>query len=396
MYDNMRESQRITYLISGSINNNLTIQEKAELENWLAEKQKNRQIFDQLTDEVYRSNVLKQWRLEAAESSLKRVKDKMTKQKKIVLWPQYVAAASLLLGISFGAYFLLHKQTAHQIAQNQIHNDVAPGGNKAILTLSNGKQISLNDAKKGILLREDNEFIKKTSDDMVSYEDKSLSGTNQPLTYNTVTTPRGGQWSVLLPDGTKVMLDAASSIKFPVSFTGNERKVEITGQAYFEVVHNAAKPFRVITKSQVIEDIGTKFNINAYDDESVITTTLLEGAVKISEPNAPSSLEQAGVMLKPGQQTTLQNNKFTVSDANTDEAFAWKNGYFNLNDEKIKSIMHKLSRWYDIEVEYKGDLPDRVFGGEIPRNAPLSQILKILGDANVHFTVEEKKIIITP
>jgi transmembrane sensor len=312
------------------------------------------------------------------------------------LWPRIAAAASILLALSVGGYFLLHKQAPQQIAQNQIHNDVAPGNNKAILTLSNGKQISLTDAQKGIVSKDGNELIKKTSDGAVSYEGNGSAGKNQQLVYNTITTPRGGQWSVTLPDGTKVMLDAASSIKYPVSFTGNERRVEITGQAYFEVTHDAAKPFRVITRGQVIEDIGTKFNIDAYDDEPAIKTTLVEGAVRVSNPDEQAPLEKAGIILKPGQQTLLQNNKLTVSDANTEEVIAWTNGYFSLDGERIGSIMRKLSRWYDIKVEFKGDLPNIILGGEISRSTTLSQALKILEVANVHFIVEGKKITVTP
>ncbi|MDR3694220.1 FecR domain-containing protein [Mucilaginibacter sp.] len=312
------------------------------------------------------------------------------------LWTRIAAAASILIFLSVGGYFLLHKQSPLQTAQNQIHNDVAPGSNKAILTLSNGKQISLTDAQKGVLSEEGNELIKKTSDGAVSYEGNGSAGKNQQLTYNTVATPRGGQWSVVLPDGTKAMLDAASSIKYPVDFIGNERKVEVTGQVYFEVIHDAAKPFRVITKGQVIEDIGTKFNIDAYDDEQAIKTTLVEGAVRVSNPGAQTPVETAGIILKPGQQTLLQNNKLTVSDVNTEEVIAWRNGYFSLNDENIGSIMRKLSRWYDIQVEFKGDIPNIILGGEISRSTTLSQALKILEVANVHFIVEGKKVTVTP
>lgn len=312
------------------------------------------------------------------------------------LWTRIAAAASILIFLSVGGYFLLHKQSPLQTAQNQIHNDVAPGSNKAILTLSNGKQISLTDAQKGVLSEEGNELIKKTSDGAVSYEGNGSAGKNQQLTYNTVATPRGGQLSVVLPDGTKAMLDAASSIKYPVDFIGNERKVEVTGQVYFEVIHDAAKPFRVITKGQVIEDIGTKFNIDAYDDEQAIKTTLVEGAVRVSNPGAQTPVETAGIILKPGQQTLLQNNKLTVSDVNTEEVIAWRNGYFSLNDENIGSIMRKLSRWYDIQVEFKGDIPNIILGGEISRSTTLSQALKILEVANVHFIVEGKKVTVTP
>lgn len=316
--------------------------------------------------------------------------------KRVTLWPRIAAAASILCVLSIGGYFLLHKRAPQLATENKLVNEIAPGSNKAVLTLSNGKKISLTDAGDGTIATDGNQLIKKTSKGSVVYITNGSVAKDHQLVFNTITTPRGGQWPVTLPDGTKVMLDAASSIKYPITFMGNERKVEVNGQAYFEVVHNAAKPFRVITKGQVIEDIGTKFNVNAYDDEPAYKTTLLEGAVKVVYPRAASLSEREGILLKPGQQTTLQNNRLTVSNADMEHALAWKNGYFNFKDEKIESVMRKLSRWYDIEIEYKGDLPDKLFEGEIPRNINLSQALKVLQVANIHFTVVGKKIIVTP
>lgn len=361
-------------------------EEKQEFEAWL----------DQVNDEPLEMPSAARSDQEYEAMLFKKIQEQTAIARPVRrLWPRIAAAAAVLLFLSVGGYFLLHKQAPQQIAQNQIHNDVAPGSDKATLTLSNGKQISLTDARKGVLSNEGGELIKKTSEGTLSYEGNS-SAQNQQLTYNTVTTPRGGQWSVILPDGTKVMLDAASSIKYPVSFTGNERRVEVSGQAYFEVVHNADKPFRVVTRGQVIEDIGTIFNIDAYQDEPVIRTTLVEGAVRVSSPAAQAPLEKAGIILKPGQQTLFQGDKLSLSDANTEEVIAWRNGYFSLDNERIGSIMRKLSRWYDIEVDFKGDIPNVVLGGEIPRNTKLSQALKILEVANVHFIVEGKKVTVTP
>lgn len=318
-----------------------------------------------------------------------------TTRRLVTMWPRIAAAASILLFLSVGGYYLLHKQVStQQLAQNHIYNDVPPGHNKAVITLSNGKQVSLTDAENGILSKQGNQLIKKTGSGTIAYESNNSDADSQRPIYNVITTPRGGQWTVILPDGTKVMLDAASSIKYPLSF-GNERIVEVTGQAYFEVVHNAAKPFRIRAKDQVIEDIGTKFNISAYDDEQVTNTTLLEGAVKVSNPKAVSLSDRNGVTLKPGEQAIAQNNRLTVSNADTEEALAWKNGYFKFNDEKLVSIMRKLSRWYDIQVEYQGDSPDVVFDGDIPRNTSLAQVLKVLEVAKVHFTVDGKKLIVT-
>ena len=375
-------NQDIIALLNRYDQGECTEQEKAWIETWYLNRH-----TEPLTDSI-----------EELSKDLDEVEQRLiahTTYKRVAMWPRIAAAASVLLFLSVGGYFLLHKQAPRQIAQNHIYNDVLPGNNKAIIRLSNGKQISLTDARNGVISKQGNQVIKKTSNGIIAYESDNSDTENQQLIYNTITTPRGGQWSVVLPDGTKVILDAASSIRYPLSF-GNERIVEITGQAYFEVVHNAAKPFHIMAKGQVIEDIGTKFNINAYADEPATNTTLLEGAVKVSNPGATSLLERNGITLKPGEQAILQNNKLSISNADTEEALAWKNGYFKFSDEKLGSIMRKLSRWYDIQVDYKGESPDIIFDGEIPRNTSLAQVLKVLEEANVHFTVMGKKLTVTP
>jgi len=377
------DNQDIIKLLNRYNQGQCTEQEKAWIETW---------YLSQQTEPLNHS-------IEELSKDLDDVEGKLIRHttfRRITLWPRIAAAASVILFISIGAYFLFHRQPLRQVAHNQIHNDVAPGGNKAFITLSNGKKISLTDAKNGTITKEGNAVIKKTSDGTVSYERSASDVTPRKLVYNTISVPRGGQWTVLLPDGTKAILDAASSIRYPVSFPGIERKVEITGQVYFEVVHNAAKPFRVITRGQVIEDIGTKFNIEAYDDEPVVKTALLDGAVRVSIPSALSLPDRSGIVLQPGQQTLWQNNKLSESAADLDATLAWKNGYFSFTDDNVETLMRKLSRWYDIEVDYRGNLPDTKFDGEIPRNAPLSEVLKVLEVANVHFLLEGKKLTVMP
>lgn len=310
--------------------------------------------------------------------------------KKVSIWPGLAVAAAVLFILSVGGYFLLKRDPISQSAQEQVNNDIVPGGNKAILTLSSGKQISLTDAGIGAISEQNDEYISKTSEGTITYRDRTSSEGTHMTAYNTITTPKGGQWSVVLPDGTRVMLDASSSLRYPVAFA-KRREVEVIGQAYFEVVHHADKPFRVITRDQVIEDIGTAFNVSAYPDEPAAKTVLLEGLVDIYHPGAP---EKKALRLKPGQQAITQNHAITVSAANTDDAVAWKNGYFRFNDENIESIMRKLSRWYDLEVEYQGNSSRIIFNGEIPRNTSLSKVLKVLEAANIHFSVEGKKLIV--
>lgn len=315
---------------------------------------------------------------------------KHAKRHKTPLWPKFVAAAAaIVLILSIGTYFLDHKKLPNQQNAQIQKYDVGPGGNKAILTLSDGKQIVLTEAKKGKLASENEIEILKTADGKVVYsaytEAKKIKANSE---FNTITTPLGGQYKVVLSDGTNVVLDAASSIRYPVSFVGSERRVEITGQVYFEVAHHKLKPFRVIVGGQTVEVLGTHFNINAYHDEPSIVTTLLEGRVNVTK-------EGKSVILKPGQQSVVNGDALKVIEANTDKAVAWKNGYFRFNDEKIESILRELSRWYGIKVIYKRKVPEEGFSGKISRYKNISQVLKMLEySGTVRFTLEERKVVV--
>jgi transmembrane sensor len=310
------------------------------------------------------------------------------KVRKVLMWPKLAAAVILILSI--GTYFLLHKKLPNQQnAQIQQH-DIVPGSNKATLTLSNGQQLVLTGARNGKLALQNEIEIRKTADGEVVYSgDMAEAGKlNAKMEYNMMTTPVGGKYELVLSDGTKVVLDAASSIRYPVTFAGNERRVEITGQVYFEVAHRKAKPFRVTVGGQTVEVLGTHFNINAYDDEPTIATTLLEGRVNVTKGGQ-------NVILKPGQQSVVKDNMLTVIEANTEKAVAWKNGYFRFNDEKIESIMRELSRWYGVEVKYKGKASIEGFSGKISRYKNISQVLKMLEYSGlVHFTLEERKVVV--
>ncbi|HEY9195949.1 MAG TPA: FecR domain-containing protein, partial [Mucilaginibacter sp.] len=277
------------------------------------------------------------------------------------------------------------------LANNHI---IAPGSNKAILTLANGKKISLTDARKGQIINQQGILISKTASGQLVYTivDDGKTGANSPaeMQYNTMETPRGGQFQLLLPDGTRVWLNAASSLKYPVNFTASsERKVELSGEAYFEVTHNKERPFRVVTSRQVVEVLGTHFNVNAYADEPNTKTTLLEGAVKVTG-GANTAL------LKPGQEANLTDN-FKVADVDTDEAIAWKNGYFRFDDERLETIMRKISRWYNVDVVYQdNDVKDDLFAAVTTRFADISTLLKIMEQTgDEHFSVEGAKIIIS-
>jgi transmembrane sensor len=300
-------------------------------------------------------------------------------------------AASLFMVFAIGLY--LHhnnQQPGNSISQNKPnHTDIAPGGNKAKLTLSNGSIITLDGAKNGQIARQKTGIVNKDKDGEVVYQSNDNQAVANVTELNTITTPRGGQYTVVLPDGSKVWLNAASSLKFPVAFTGPERNVELTGEAYFEVAKNKQKPFKVSVNGATVEVLGTHFNIMAYSDEAKLRTTLLEGSVKISKGDKDG-------LLKPGMQADIdKQNNIKITEADTEQAMAWKNGYFKFSRDNIQTIMRQLSRWYDIDVVYDGSIPNDEFVGKIRRNANVSEVLRVLELNNVHFKIVNKKIIVT-
>ena len=301
---------------------------------------------------------------------------------------KYIAAASILICMGVFAYlFVENHSTRRQMAKM----DFVPGGNKAVLTLSDGSTIVLNGAKNGTLTNQDGIAVNKTQEGEIAYDaTKSGQAQNGKLAYNTIATPKGGQYQVILADGTKVWLNAASSIVFPTQFKGSERHVEICGEVYFEVAKNKTKPFFVKAGKQTVEVLGTHFNINSYTDEPDIKTTLLEGSVKIQQLNSSYS-----ALLKPGQQAVNRSSgPILVKPADLEQAVAWKYGLFQINDASIETIMRQASRWYDVEVEYQGKIPQRKFSGKIKRNVKASEFLQMLTYFNVRFSMEGRKIIV--
>jgi transmembrane sensor len=317
--------------------------------------------------------------------------------KKLFPYFRIVAAASIIAVLGIGIY--LYQRTGHSelIQDGQVYvQDIKPGGNKAYLTLSNGKRVVLTDVKNGALAKEQETNIRKTADGQVVYYG-GVSG--DVLIYNTMTTPRGGKYGLTLADGTVVTLDAASSITYPVAFDGKQRKVRITGQVYFEVAHNAAKPFRVEAKGKVVEVLGTEFNMNAYDDEPVIKTTLLKGSVMVSSFGGDDAGSRDEVVLKPGEQAVSRagDGLIRVTKVDTEEATAWKNGYFLFTNEPLESVMRKVSRWYDVDIVYpKGTPVPESYLGSITRYGNVSKVLQMLEiTGDVKFRIEGKKIIVT-
>lgn len=311
------------------------------------------------------------------------------------IWMRKLAAASLIGLLALGSYFWLKPDKNIGTAQNKtvkerskpVGNDVAPGGNKAMLMLADGSTIVLDEAQDGALVQQGNTKVIKLKGRLAYNTSKSGSA---EILYNTISTPRGGEYQVELPDGTRVWLNAASSLRFPTAFSGKERRVEITGEAYFEVAKNKAVPFVVKVQNAEVQVLGTHFNIMGYSEEAELQTTLLEGSVKFVSGGVNRRL-------KPGQQSLLAKSGQISIDNNVDveEVVAWKNGLFHFESEEIETVMRQLSRWYDVEVIYQTKKINDLFYADIPRNTKLSDVLKALElTGKVHFDIEGKKIIV--
>jgi len=401
MKNNYQPYFDLAELIAKYLRNELTDKEKKDLEQWLGMDARNRELFTKLTDEAVISQQLeifsasekdRAWQRIAADTGFKKAEANQARKRSLY---QYAAAVFILLaaGATVNHYFF-KKEDKKPLAHHQ--TDLMPGGNKATLTLADGSKIVLDDAKHGKIATQQNVDIDKTQNGQVVYQvENKAEQASQPVAINavamnTVTTPRGGQYEVVLPDGTRAWLNAASSLTFPTEFTGNVRRVELAGEAYFEVAKNAAKPFFVKTAGQTVEVLGTHFNINSYADEKAVRTTLLEGSVKVTE-DAGNSI----VKLQPGQQAVKTAGGLSIiRNADIDEAMAWKNGKFLFRNTELRTIMRQLSRWYDVDVEYRGVVTERHYLGRISRNVPVSQVFQILRTSGLNFIIDGRKIIV--
>jgi len=306
---------------------------------------------------------------------------------------RWIAAAIVLFLLTGVAYVLWIKSPAatplaHQTPRGA--NDIAPGSDGALLTLADGSTLVLDTARNGALADQGNTRLVKRDHGQLSYE-PAAGGVE--ILYNTLSTPRGKQFRVQLPDGSRVWLNSASSLRYPTAFRGPSRKVIVTGEAYFEVAGNAAMPFIVEAGGQELKVLGTRFNINAYPDEASLNTTLLEGSVKLQHADRE-------VMLRPGEQSQLteQTGFRLIDHADLEGAVAWKNGFFSFRHADIRTVIRQLSRWYDLDVEYQGNpLASQSFSGEIGRNLGLADLLNGLQLTQVHYRIEQgKKLVILP
>jgi transmembrane sensor len=382
--------------------------EKRELtteeQQWLLDYLENsdgtelRQIMQRIfTDDLENTNDIGPAISEKLLRSIHEKLDIPAKPKKprvVRLWTLRIAVAASVVGlITLGTYLWFKTDSKKETAETNVKfksykNDVPPGGDKAILTLADGSKIILDTANNGTLANQGTTKIIKLGGKL-SYNTSKTN--NNEILYNTISTPRGGQYQIELPDGSQVWLNAASSLHFPTAFAGKERRVEIMGEVYFEVAKNADKPFIVTVNGAEVRVLGTHFNVMAYGDEAALKTTLLEGSIKFVNRSITN-------MLKPGQQSQLAKDGQVkvISGIDANEVLAWKNGIFDFEGADIESITRQLSRWYDVEVVYNTKIND-LFYAVIPRNTKLSDVLKALElTGKVRFEIEGKKIIVMP
>lgn len=396
----LNEANRVQDLFRKYIDGSATVAELDELEAYLQSEKNNDTFQALLANELENTQPASMYDEERWTTVMKRFLPdeslalQTTERKRRSLFARVAVAAAIVISAGAGVYYYQHSKpaTATTPMISKFGNDKLPGGNKATLTLANGSVIVLDTARNGVLTAQNGISIKKLSNGQLLYDASNAVNANGENAFNTIATPRGGQYQLILPDGSKVWLNAASTLRFPVAFNNKERKVTLTGEAYFEIAANAKAPFKVDTKTAEVNVLGTSFNINAYDNEAAEKTTLIEGSVRVN-------LQHGAVLLQPGKQLQYikTTKQLTVNtNVDVDKVLAWKNGEFQFTGADIATIMREVERWYDVDVVLEGNISTEKFVGMIPRNMKLSQFLEVLALNDVHFKIEEKKLIVTP
>lgn len=375
-------------LFRKSLERSNTAAEEKELLELIAQSQHDEELLrllDEVIAETDEELVLPEHRAGEILSIILHTRMQKKKQHRLVRMGWWAAASVCLL---LGASWFYFRHSARTIVPSGSPalaiQDIRPASQSAMLTLADGSQVALDSLQPG--------SISNTTGAAIQLQKGSIiysGGQQTAAAYNTLSTPRGRIFHLVLPDGSEVWLNAASSIRYPIAFTGAERVVELTGEAYFEIKQAATKPFRVKTGDhQEVRVLGTGFNVNAYTNEPEMATTLLHGSVQVVST-------QHKMILKPGQQAVMNNDAIRLQQADTSQVTAWKEGMFQFDNTNIQTVMNQLERWYDIEVIYEKGIPDIRFGGKLERDLSLSHVLRILEISNVHYQLEGKKLIIT-
>lgn len=391
-------TEKIAGLIYQHLVKDLSESDKKKLVLWIEESRENELFFQHITNPITLKKELIEFynppRDLNFEKLLEKIKHIPVKPEKRSLWIPYMAAAALVTVLLSIVFFFLKTKTMNSKTipsyAKDIREDVLPGGDRAFLILDDGRTIALDTSANMLIPAQGNTSIAKSGRSELSYSEIKTPGSKENGLYNTITTPKGGQYRVVLPDGTKVWLNSASSLRFPTSFFHKKRIVTIHGEAYFEVAKNDKMPFTVETGKMQIEVMGTHFNVMAYADEGSVKTTLLEGKVQVKN-------ESRITLLKPGQQClmTPDGNLLINSVIGLQETVAWKNGMFSFKKDSLETIMRQVARWYNVEVTFKEPIPGH-FVATISRDVPVSKLLEILELAGgVHFTIKGNVIIVS-
>ncbi|CAL1516814.1 hypothetical protein MMC2321_00538 [Chitinophaga sp. MM2321] len=389
---------RLEYLFNCYVHRSCTIEEEKAFMELLDRSENEAEIRTLVKEFVETADTEVHMDNHVAASILQNIlqKDKSrlvpVKGGKAILRPWMQVAAAALLLIAGGILWSTLQKDKNEAGTNiasitESNSSVGPGGDHALLTMADGSTVVLDSVQNGSFGEGSAKVTKQNG--VLIYTAPASTAAVAPVSFNTLATPRGGEFKVVLPDGSKVWLNAASSLRFPTVFAGRKREVELTGEAYFEIAKNKEKPFQVKVGDMSINVLGTHFNVNAYMDDDAIKTSLIEGSVKITKGKISD-------LLKPGEQAVLRkkSDRAEIRAVNMDEVVAWKNGLFEFDGVDISIIMSQISRWYDVDVVYTGKVPEHVFEGKISRDAQLSDVLKILELSNVKFTVEGKTIFV--
>lgn len=419
----MEKLNRISELADKWLKGTISEDEAQEFEAWYnAEPDRVREWTKDASEEELRLRMLARLKGRIEERAEGRIEEPVaagqaavvpmaSRRRMVVRW---AVAASVIGLIGTGIYFLAARKTEKpgEVAKAVGPRDIpAPAANRATITLAGGQKIILDSVGNGTLATQSRVNIIKNGEGQIAYSPLAgaASSADQAVMYNTLTNPRGSKViSMTLADGSRVWLNAGSSVTYPVAFAGKGRSVEVTGEAYFAVTRNAKQPFKVAARGVEIEDLGTEFNVSAYEDEAVIKTTLIEGSVKVALPPAqgdaaaarPGDRAAGGpgnreVILKPGEQAQSRHSDLQLVNPDLGQVTAWRNGLFNFNKVSLAEAMRHLARWYDVEVIYEQGIPDITFGGEMERNMSLAGVLKFLNRTGAHFKLEGRTIVVT-
>jgi transmembrane sensor len=399
----------LQYLLQRYGENTATPSELEELAEFLRHSEDDQSFSDIVMDELKDTPGLRMEGLSSYEMLAERVLEQHRQVSEasapiVVLrsnWWKWAAAAACVILLASATWYIMQPASPSEalLAEKEtpVQPVIVPGKNGAILTMADGSTMVLDSLGNGKIASQNGADI-FMKDGKLAYENIATDSYN--TVYNMLSTPKGRQYQLRLDDGTDVWLNAASSIRYPTVFNGNERSVEVTGEAYFEVAKDAKRPFKVKLNHQAeIVVLGTHFNVNAYDNEPSITTTLIEGSVRfVAEGKTGNPLDKKEKLLRPGQQTKMDQQTFNLTVDNnveTAQVIAWKNGVFDFNGAGLKKVMQQLERWYDIEVVYQKNIPDIIFFGKMTKNLTLNDLLMILEKSNVHFKIEGRKITVT-